>query len=333
MPRIAIIGAGAIGGAMAALLNRAGHDVTLIVRPDQLPAFANGLRIDGVLGSWQSPVPVATTIDERPDLVLLAVKTQDVVEALRPHVEGIGDAPLVTMQNGIRSDELAAELLPAAQIISAVVLLVATSLEPAVVTIASQGSLVIGRPLAPEQEIDSVQRTLGAAVPTTISSNILGAHWLKLLINLNNAVPALVNQPLQTAYRDPFLSRMMVLLMREGLRAVDRTSIRLESLPGVSVRLIRLMAMLPVGLAGSLVLRQLRQASPLAIYGSTLQSIQRGRPTEIAFLNGEIVRLGQEHGWVTPLNSEVVELVKEVERSGRYFTSDELHDRLGGLIS
>jgi 2-dehydropantoate 2-reductase len=61
---------------------------------------------------------------------------------------------------------------------------------------------------------------------------------------------------------------------------------------------------------------------------STLQSLQRGRPTEINFLNGEIVSIGEKLSIATPFNKGIVTTVKEVERSGRFFTPEELVDRL-----
>jgi 2-dehydropantoate 2-reductase len=58
--------------------------------------------------------------------------------------------------------------------------------------------------------------------------------------------------------------------------------------------------------------------------GSTLQSLQRGRPTEIDYLNGEVVRLGAELGVPTPLNARLIELVHQVERSGRFWKPEAL---------
>lgn len=69
------------------------------------------------------------------------------------------------------------------------------------------------------------------------------------------------------------------------------------------------------------------------LVGSTVQSLRRGRPTEIDYLNGEIVRLGQQVGIVTPFNSRIVELVKEVQRSGRFYSPEELVRRFVFLRS
>lgn len=333
MAKLAIIGAGAIGGSVAALLHRAGHQVTLIVRPGQVEACAAGLHITGVMGEWRAALPVASSLADRPDLVLLAVKSHQVLEAVEQHRAQLADLPLVTMQNGVRSTDLVAQLLPPAQLISAVVFIIATSLTPGVITIAAPGSLVVGRPFAPEQTVEPVVRILHDAVPTTTARHIQRAQWLKLIVNLNNAVPALVNQSFQDAAGDPFLGRVMIALMREGMATVRRAGLKLESIPGAPLGLIHLFTRLPTGLAGALIQRRLRQTSPVEILGSTLQSLRRGQPTEIAFLNGEIVRLGEQVGWPTPLNAAVVALVHAIEQGGPFLTSPALRERLGTLVA
>ena len=321
MTRIAVIGAGAIGCTIGALLSRAGQDVTLIGRQEQVAAIRkHGLHIDGALGRFTVQVPVAEKLDFHPDLVLLAVKTQDVVTAVQVSLPLLTDTPLVTLQNGLRSDDLVAGVLPHHQIVSAVVSIIATYLTPGTVTIISPGSLVIGHPFAAtEPLLPMVAEILNHAIPTQISANIRGAHWLKLLVNVNNALPAITNRTVQEVYADPYLSQLMIRLLREGLAVVQRAGIKLESLPDVSVALIRLLGRLPVKLAARLTAAKVRRTvSTLPVLGSTLQSLRRHRSTEIDYLNGEIVRLGTEVGVPTPLNAMVVEMVHRVEKQGRF---------------
>ncbi len=313
MARIAVIGAGAVGCTIGALLRRAGQDVTLIGRPEQLAAICSGgLHIDGALGRFSVQVPVAEKLDFHSDLALLAVKTQDVVPAVKASLSFLTDVPLVTLQNGLRSDDLVAGVLPRHQIVSAVVSTIATYLTPGHVTIISPGSLVIGHPFA-------VAEILSHAIPTRVSANIRGAHWLKLLVNVNNALPAITNFSVQEVYADPYLSQLVIRLLQEGLAVVQRAGIRLESLPDVSVVLMRLLGKLPVKIAARLASAKVRRtASTAPVLGSTLQSLRRHRLTEIDYLNGEIVRLGTEVEVPTPLNAIMVEMVHRVEKQGRF---------------
>lgn len=335
MTRIAILGAGAIGSVLGAFLHRGGVDITLIGRPDHVRAIRrDGLQVDGVSGSFVAAVPAAEALDFHPDLAFLAVKTQDVLSALKTNMAFVSGSTVVTFQNGVRSDELAATLIPPGQIISAVVNISASFLAPGKVTVTYPGSLVIGRPFGkPDPELDSLAALLRLVSRTSISTNIQGVHWLKLIFNLNNAFPAVLNLPLHEVYADPFLRRLAALVMREGLRTVTRAGIRLESLPEASVGLFRVLTALPASLGGALIARGARGIeSEWPLLGSTLQSLRRGRPTEIDYLNGEIVRLGQELGQRTPLNKTLVEMVHEVENGGVFWNADQIRARIEATL-
>jgi 2-dehydropantoate 2-reductase len=202
----------------------------------------------------------------------------------------------------------------------------ATYLLPGKVTVVYRGKLVLGRPFGPgDSKLEDIAHILNQVVPTRLTDNIQGAHWLKLVVNLNNALPAITNHTMSQVYANVFLRDMAVGLMREGLRVINRANIRLESLPDVSVGLTRLMSWMPSGIAGRIAAAKVRGLTTVwPLWGSTLQSIQRGRPTEIDYLNGEIVELGKRHGEATPLNTKMVELVHQVERTRQFFSVEEI---------
>ena len=331
MSNIAIIGAGAVGSILGALLNRAGHQVTLIGRPNHVATIRNnGLKIDGVLGTFTAQIAAYERLDFRPDLALLAVKTQDVVSALQSNLDFLTDVPLLTLQNGIQSDELVASIIPAQQIISAVVMLNASYLVPGEVTLAYSGGLVIGCPFGERNaQVEQVAHILNQVIPTRVSNNIIGAHWLKLLVNLNNALPALTNCSFAQVYTDPHLGNLAVRLMREGMNTAKQAGIHLDSLPDVSVPMARLINLFPVGIAVNIMaVKTSRMEKKWQLLSSALQSILRNRPTEIDYLNGEIVRIGNKFGIPTPLNAKIVELVHQVERTRKFFSVADLLQEL-----
>ena len=106
--KIAVIGAGAIGCVVAAYLKKAGEDVLLVGRAEQADAInANGLRLKGVRGAETIKVPVATRLDKPYDLVIFAVKTQDIEEAFAHNSEFLEQGALVlTTQNGVQADNI-----------------------------------------------------------------------------------------------------------------------------------------------------------------------------------------------------------------------------------
>jgi len=325
--KIAIIGTGAIGCGLGFLLNRAGYKVTLIGRPAQVRAIqTNGLNVQGYAGAVTVKLDASEKLNFRPDLVLLAVKTQDIDNALQENLGYLNEAPLVTLQNGVRSDDLAAGFLAKENIISAVGLLHANYLEEGSVTLMYEGGLIVGSPFVKRGPlISQISDILNRAIPTSISENIKGAHWLKLIANLNNALPALINGTFHQVYGNPFLARLAIRMMREGLNATKQAGIHLESLPDVSLSLMQVINFLPVSIAAKVTAARIaRMKTRWPLLGSTLQSLRRRRSTEIDYLNGEIVRLGEKVGVSTPLNARVVHLVHQVEQTGTFFSVEEI---------
>jgi 2-dehydropantoate 2-reductase len=332
MTRIAIIGAGAIGSALGALLSRAGRDVTLIGRSAHVDAIRRaGLRVDGALGAFTVTPGAAEALDFRPDFAFLTVKTQDALAVAQANAAFLDGVPVVTFQNGVRSDELVATVLRPQQLISAVVNIHANFLAPGTVTLIYPGPLLVGRPFGPnDADVEAVAAILRDAVQTRVSANIQGAHWFKLIVNLNNAFPALTNTTFHQIFADARLRQLAVKAMLEGLRVADRAGIQLESLPDTPVALIRLIDWVPLWLAARVAaakVRRMERRWPL--WGSTLQSLRRNRPTEIDYLNGEVVRLGRELGVATPLNAIIVEMVHQVEQTGRFWTVEAAGSAIG----
>lgn len=327
-PKIAVIGAGAVGSLIGGLLARAGEDVTLVARPAHAEAIrAKGLRIAGVLGELTVAVRAAENLGFRPDVALMAVKTQDVESACRPVSAALQDAAVVTLQNGVRSDEIIASLLPKENIVSGVVLLNAQFLKPGEIIYARGGRLIIGEAFGPNgPRTEQIRTLLGLAIRTETSADIRGAHWTKLLMNnVANGLEAITGLSVRECLSDPGLRRIAALTLKEGYRAVRKSGIRLAPLPGVPLASLNIIALSPVFAAAWMLGRSVGSLKTL---GSTLQSLRRGRPTEIDYLNGEIVSLGRKAGMATPYNAGVVTLVREVEKSRRFFTPAELVSRL-----
>jgi 2-dehydropantoate 2-reductase len=324
--RVAVVGAGAVGSVVGGLLAHAGLDVTLIGRPAHVAAIQrDGLVIERPDGPLAVRVPAREELDFRPDLVLLAVKVTDLPTALAQVLPFITGIPVVSMQNGVRADAMVAEAVGKASVLSCVVMLAATYLTPGRVTYARPGALVLGVPFGPVN--DAARRTaqlLGRAVPTRLSRDIRGAHWAKLVVNENNALPAVTGWSVQQVMGDPRLSRLATLMMKEAVATLRAAGIRLASLPELPAPVLRATLALPTPLATRAVGLMSRSLGSTPVLGSTRQSIERGRVTEIDYLNGEVVALGRHVGRPTPYNEAVVQLVHQVEWTGRYLPVDEL---------
>lgn len=329
--RIGVIGAGAVGSVLGSLLWRAGEDVVLVGRAAHVAAIrAAGLSVEGVAGGFNATPHAEERLSSRPELALLAVKMQDVVTALRENAALLEDVPIVVLQNGLRGEEQAATVVPAKQLVSGVVALHAQYLVPGHVVLMQSEGLLIGRPDGRNDEVvERVRAVLDKAVPTSVTTNIRGARWTKLIVNLNNVLPALCDASFRQVYKDPFLRGLAVGLMREGIAVAERAGIRLEPIPGTSLPLVRLVAYLPAVLAGAVAARKAaRLETRWPLKGSTWQSVARGQPTEIDYLNGEVVRLGRELSVPTPLNALVVALMQRVTAARRHLAVHDIEHAL-----
>ncbi|RQP13146.1 MAG: 2-dehydropantoate 2-reductase [Microbacteriaceae bacterium] len=328
--RIGVIGAGAVGGTFAALLAAKGHDVEVTARGAQLEAIrAGGLLLDGGWGEHRACVEAHATLAERPELAILATKAQDAVTALAANATRLEGVPLLVVQNGLGGLEVAHRELPDSPVLGALALFAASYLEPGHVTVTGPNPTVIGAGPGTDRELlERVAATIGEALPVEVTDDITGAQWTKLLINHVNALPAITGLSVQEVVAHAGLRRIMAASMRETVRVARRIGVRFGTVQGVSGALIGLIGTLPVAFAEQLPRMLARRMGSVPNPGSTLQSIRRGQLTEIEFLNGATVHAAAAHGLQAPVNTAIVELVHEVERTGSFLAPAEVVRRV-----
>jgi len=331
---IAVIGAGAIGSVIGGLLSKAGEDVTLIGRKPHVDAInRKGLVLDGESGRNVIKIKAAENLDFKPDLVLLTVKAQDVESSLRKVQLFLSSTRVVTMQNGIRSDDQAAGLLGKENIISSVVTFNGQFLESGKVSYSipfSKTALLIGEPFGNKgNRLQILSALLNKAIGTDISEDIRAAHWTKLLWNLQTAVPAVTGLSYQDSYKYPEVRELTISLLKEGLKVINAAGIKTVDVPCFPMEPVVTMTRESLPIASSLLEKIAESLGKVPVLGSTLQSIKRGKNTEVDYLNGEIVNLGKKMGIPTPVNSLIVGLVRQVETTGEFLTIDDLTQRLG----
>ena len=304
--RVAVVGAGAVGGYFGAMLARAGHAVTLIGRRAHVEAIArHGLLLDKA-GQVES-VPVEASSDiaavRGADLVLFCVKSTDteaVAEQLAAHLDPA--ALVLSLQNGVENAAAIARHV-AATVVPAVVYVATAMPAPGTVKHYGRGDLVIG-PLdavaaadpALGARLDALAAFFAAAdVPVKVSANVMAELWSKLLVNCAyNAISGLAQVPYgalaaQTAIRD--LQREVV---AEVVAVAAAEGIELPLAPALEA-MTRIAAAMPAQLS------------------STAQDMAKGKPSEIEHLNGFVARRGRALGVATPANQALYALVKLVE--------------------
>jgi 2-dehydropantoate 2-reductase len=329
--RVAVIGAGAVGGTIAALLERAGHSVDVTARGEHLAAIAaNGLRLSGAWGEHTAHVNASPVLTRSPDLAIVTAKALDAEAALLANASMLVGIPVVVIQNGLRSVAVARRAAPRSDIVGGLALFAASLLSPGQVSVTTAGSTYLGGDLLPTLY---ASRVLGAVMPVTSTGNFEGAQWTKLIVNQVNALPAITGKSVQDVIADRRLRGVMTESMREAVLVGFARGVEFEKLQGLSPRMLRLLVRLPtvVGQALPLLMRVRMGTTPNP--GSTLQSIRRGQATEIDYLNGAVVDAGRELGVPTPVNERLVEMVHAVERSGEFIEPGAVLAKIGAPTS
>ncbi|MDQ1543261.1 MAG: 2-dehydropantoate 2-reductase [Actinomycetota bacterium] len=324
--RIGVIGAGAVGGAIAAMLARAGHEVEVTARGEHLRAIeANGIRLTGGWGDFTAHVAAASELNRAPEIAFIATKAQDAERAIRANQRLLTGVPTAVVQNGLGSVSATAPLLPRSDVVGVLALYASSLVAPGEIAITTAGNTYVGggRDL-PARFISSVLNTV---MPTSVANNFVGAQWTKLVINQVNALPAITGLSVQEVIANPKLRRIMTLSMRENVRVGLRSGVTFAEVQGLTSGRLKLFSRAPLWLAESLPKLMARRMGATPNPGSTLQSIRRGALTEIDYLNGAVVSAAAEVGVATPVNASLVALVHEVEQTHRFLAPDEVAAR------
>lgn len=314
--KVGILGAGAIGCFLGGKLIAAGHDVVLVGRlGDEI--FANGLLLTDyaggrvkLAGNQVHYVAEPAQLSEV-EAVVVTVKSMATEDAARPLASILArPTPIISFQNGVSNPSRLRALLPGHPVLAGMVPFNVARTAPGCFHNGTSGPLAIEKKGGVEGPTVDALRSAGFDVELHASLEAL--QWSKLLINLNNAVNALGGVPLYEQIRDRTYRRVMAMCVREGIAAMRANGLRVARVG----RIIPSLAPIVLSLPDALFLRvasAMVKVDPTA-RSSMLDDLERGRPTEIAYLNGEIVRLADERGVPAPVNRKLIELVKQAER-------------------
>lgn len=333
--KIAVIGAGAIGGLVAGYLKLKGSDVVLVGTPGTVKVVKNGgLRISGTRGDFEIKIDITEKLDFEPDLVILATKTQDIEKALKDNLNFLKGVLILSSQNGIQADNLIAKYIEEKNLVSSIVMFGATLLEPGKIVHNFEGSWAIGRlNCKNDAPVDTVSNELNKVFSVAVTPDLKGMKYLKIFVNANNCIPAILGLSMQESFADWQISAISMGIWKEGLEAVRHAGISLVSLPDFPLERLTKLAALPTAAGAKIFSGIMGSLSKEPLYGSILQSIKRRRDSEIDYINGEFVRIGRANNFDAALNRKLVEMVHQVENTGRFFSREDLINQTKGLFS
>lgn len=319
-PRIAVLGAGAIGCFVGGSWAAAGCDVRLVGRTgvgDEIAA--HGLTLSDQDGWSARLVPEATPFSTDPaaiadaDIIALTVKATGVEAAAGTIARhGRQSAAVIAFQNGVSSPERLRALLPGFEIVAGMVPYNVIRLGPGRWHRATWGDLTAARTPATEALAAGIGDRPGRLV---LSGDMTAVAWGKLLFNLNNAINALSGVTILAELKQRGFRRVMAAAIRETLDLLERAGIQPAKVGAIPPGLLPRAIGAPDWLFNTLFLR-VQKIDPKA-RGSMAADFDAGRPGEVDYLNGEVVRLARSLGCGAPINAAIVRLVKEAKAGGR----------------
>ena len=318
---IAILGVGAIGGSIAVDVVRAGYEPALI---DQWPAHveamkANGLRV--ALGDEELHAAVRAyhlcevcTLNREFDIVLLVAKSYDsrwMAEFVKPYLKP--DGVLVSVQNSM-NDEWIAPIIGAERDVGCVVELSAELFTPGFVrrNTTHQGTWFglgeLNGSITPR--LNELQKLLACVGRCSITTNIRGAKWTKLVTNTMDLAPlAMMGLGPQAASEVPGMFDVCIRLGRESLAVGTRLGYTIEPIFGMSAdeflgstdetleRILRT------------IISHVRKSSRNCVLYDHL----KGRYSEVGYLNGFVVEKGRQVNVPTPANEAITQVTRRIQ--------------------
>ena len=304
--RIAIVGAGGVGGYFGAKLARAGESVVMLARGAHLDAIRrHGLRVrSAVDGEFTAKADaVESFADQAPvDMALFCVKsfdTREAAEALRPVLGR--DTGVVSLQNGVDNEEILDDVLGAGRALGGAAFVFSTIESPGVIAHTLLGRIVFGEldGRVSERATRLRDALAAAGVPVELSTEVRRVLWEKyLLISAQAGTTALTRAPIGVIRQIPETWRMYRRIVEE-LAAVARAV-------GVT---------LPADVVETII----KNASALAptAFSSLHHDLVHGRRLELEALHGHAVRLGERLGIPTPTVFAVYAALKPHAAGGR----------------
>jgi len=344
--KVTVLGAGAVGATVGGLIKL--HDPTVDVllygrgEHNRQLQQAGRVMLNGVWGTRSVPIRASDEVSDvaGSDYVLVTVKSQGTEVALEKAAPFLGDAVVISLQNGINQQVLS-RYVPQDRLLMGLTAMNMAVLEPGVVSLRRQGTTVIG-PCSDDVPPETVKAAADvlrkSRLPVHAEPSILGAQYNKLLLNTMGYASVLSNSNFITEgilYR-PWRRAVALPLLDEGMATLRQAGITLGRTPGLSDifrfrNLLRLFGLPGVSPVVRLLLTRVLRPRPL-IY-SIYPDLMRGRKTEIDYVNGEIVRLAGEHGGHAPFNALVVEMVHQLggQANVPWFPPDEVVARFARL--
>lgn len=312
--QLAIYGAGSTGCYLGGLLQLCGHQVSLICRPRIRDAIINagGITLTDYRGQNEKVMPTSLITElagETFDAVFVTLKCHQLASAVND-LKQLAEkgAELVFMQNGLDSLDAILNQLPKGAVYQGITPFNILSLDNAHFHRGTEGSFLFHRTPITEQ---LAQHLSAIGFPCELQADMKPVIYGKLLLNLNNALNAIADQPIKTQLENHALRKVCAAAQREWLEVAKAEGVELVQFTAVKPSWMPIVLGFPNWIFLRLA-KTMLDIDPLA-RSSMWEDIQSGRKTEIEFLNQAVVKRGEILGVDVSVNRKISSLIHSLE--------------------
>lgn len=286
---IVVLGAGAIGSLFGGLLSKK-NNVLLIGRKQHIRAInKNGLKLTGKTNITVK-IPATDSINKvtsSPDLLILTVKAYDTETAIKEAKSVINSNTIVfSLQNGLGNIAIIEKVVNSKQVIAGITTHGAVFSKPGVISHTGKGTTIVGEMYGEKSERANAIATLfsEAGIETAVSKDIIKEIWIKAIVNSSiNPLTTLFKCNNGYLLKNPILKNIVTKVCSESTTVANAEGFHLpdDDMLQQTEEVIR---------------------NTFENYSSMLQSIQKGKKTEVESINGKLVDIGKQHGIKTAMN-------------------------------
>ncbi len=331
--RVAIVGCGGIGGVVAASISSKEIEAYVVEASEEIAMKINstGISLSGRKGKINSSVRAVASFEEVGkcfDIIILTVKNNVIHQVFNNAKNFLCDEGFIlTLENGIEVLELSKNN-PLVKVAAGAVGYNSVMVEHGRYLVTSQGGITIGSlNKCTEKDLDEIKKLLEPLIKIKITDNIIGALWGKLLIvcgvtGLGGVSGLLVGQLL----RKSVARELFYKIVTEGALIARALGVNIEGFAG-SVNPLKFSELedgLPAWVKNLLL--RIIGLKYRGLKSNIHHSLERGEKTEVEYLNGAVVKKGKEVSVPTPVNSLVVQMVREIESGRRKMCPENLYE-------
>jgi 2-dehydropantoate 2-reductase len=337
--KIAVVGCGGIGGVVCAVLASQGADVICIEANENTAdkISRNGVRLEGKKGKYNEKIKAYAGFSSelgKFDLIVIAVKSGALRSVFAPAKDHLSDSGFIlTLQNGLEIITIIKDY-PSVRVAGGAVEYNSIMREYGDCLVTANGGIVIGSLQGVTIEsLKGVKSMFGKKIKVSITENIVGVLWSKLLIVCGvTGLGGISSLRTGELLHNRVARKLFYKSSAEGREVSERSGVQFEPFGGIRPDkftdseehyplVIRWLLLMIAGIKRR------------SLVSNIQLDLERGKKTEVDWLNGTVVRAGERYGIETPINREIVKIVKEIEEHKREMSPGNLREvwkKVGG---